>query len=116
MDETGVNNTSMIKIKIDKPFSFKLFGTTVNVVWDNKDMNVRSRYGEYNYSQSKITLSCTDGVESLAEDRIKDTFYHERVHAILDMMHERDLSNNEKFVDVFAKLWRQSDETMTGQE
>ena len=40
-----------------------------------------------------------------------DTFYHEKVHIILDTMGERELSQNEKFVDTFAKLLRQSDET-----
>jgi hypothetical protein len=32
-------------------------------------------------------------------------------YAILDAMNEKDLNNNEKFVDLFAKLLRQSDET-----
>lgn len=116
MDQTEVNKSSMIKIKAGKPFSFKLFASTVKVEWDNVRMNDKSQYGEYCYSESKITLSHTIGVTPLSEDKIIDTFYHERVHAILDMMHERELSNNEKFVDNFAKLWRQSDETMTGQE
>ncbi len=93
------------------PKSFKLFGTTISVVFDNKYCNDNSRYGESDYSQSRIVLSKTDGVNPLSEDRIIDTFYHERVHAILDAMHERDLSANEKFVDVFAKLMRQADET-----
>lgn len=93
------------------PKSFKLFGTTINVEFDNKRMNDKTRYGEADYSTSKITLSDTDGTDKLSQDRILDTFYHEKVHSILDMMHERDLSNNEKFVDIFGKLLRQSDET-----
>ena len=42
-----------------------------------------------------------------------NTFYHEKVHAILRAMNEEELNENEKFVDVFAKLLRQSDETST---
>jgi hypothetical protein len=102
----------MITIKRNKPFSFKLFATTWSVVWDNNRMNDKSRY-EADYSQSKITLSTSNGVDQLSDDRIKDCFYHERVHAILDSMQEYDLSKNEKFVDQFAKLLRQSDETLT---
>jgi hypothetical protein len=101
-----------INIEVNKPFKFKLFATTINVVWDNVKMNDEQKYGESSYSSCKITLSNTHGVNELSQDRIKDTFYHERVHMILNTMHRDDLSSNEEFVDVFAKLWRQSDETM----
>lgn len=93
------------------PKRFKLFGTTYTVVFDNKRMNDLKCYGYAEYSESKITLSDTDGVDKLSEDKILDAFYHEKVHSILDMMHERELSDNEKFVDIFAKLLRQADET-----
>lgn len=93
------------------PKKFKLFNTIYKVVWDNKRMNDKHSYGYSEYSQSRITLSTRDSVEKLSKGRIMDTFYHEKVHAILDAMHERDLSANEKFVDIFAKLLRQSDET-----
>lgn len=95
------------------PKTFKLFGTTYNVIWDNKRMNDKGCYGLSDYGKSEITLSTTQGTELLSEDRIIDTFYHEKVHAILDMMNERELSENEKFVDIFSKLLRQSDQTQT---
>lgn len=76
-------------------------------------MNDKERYGECSYSKSLITLSTTAGVDPLSDDRIMDCFYHEKVHAILDSMREDQLSGNEKFVDTFAKLLRQSDETAT---
>lgn len=93
------------------PKRFKLFASTIQVVFDNKRMNDMTNYGLAEYSEHKITLSDVHGVDPLSQDRILDTFYHEKVHMILDSMHERDLSANEKFVDVFAKLLRQSDET-----
>lgn len=93
------------------PRRFKLFATTVNVEWDNDRMNDKSQYGESNYSLSKITLATTIGVEPLSEDKILDTFYHEKVHMILDSMHRTDLSTNEDFVDMFGKLLRQSEES-----
>jgi len=93
------------------PKRFKLFNTTVNIVWDDKYCNDKRLYGEYSYGESKITISTMQGYDKLAEDNIIDTYYHEKVHALLEMMHERELSDNEKFVDVFAKLLRQSDET-----
>ncbi len=93
------------------PVRFKLFGTEINIVWDNKRCNDKSIYGEADYSQSQITLSTTNGVDPLSEGKIIDTFYHEKVHIILDTMYEKELSKNEKFVDQFAKLLRQSDES-----
>lgn len=93
------------------PKNFRLFGTTYKVIWDNKRLNDKECYGLSDYAKSEIILSTTIGVEDLSEDKIKDTFYHERTHAILDMMNERELSENEKFVDVFSKLLRQADES-----
>lgn len=93
------------------PTKFKLFATTYNIVWDNTYCNNIRVYGEANYSTSGITLSDTIKGEPLSEDRIIDTFYHEKVHSILDAMHKRELSEDEEFVDVFAKLLRQADET-----
>lgn len=93
------------------PKRFKLFGTTYNVVFNNERMNDLKAYGLHDYSKSEITLSTTDGIDKLSEDKILDTYYHEKIHAILDMMKESELSNNEKFVDQFAKLLRQSDIT-----
>lgn len=93
------------------PKTFKLFGSTINVVFDNVRMNNVNAYGEADYSNLTITLSDTEGITPLSKDRILDCFYHEKVHMILDSMQERDLSKNEKFVDLFAKLLRQSDIT-----
>ena len=93
------------------PKSFKLFGSTINVVWNNKRLNDKEAYGFSNYSTDQIMLSTHDHGEELSEGRVLDTFYHERTHQILDAMGERELSSNEKFVDVFSKLQRQADET-----
>src|SRR5688572_18152097 len=93
------------------PRSFMLFSSKVNVVFENSLMNNKSRYGESSYSELKIRLSNTCGVDNLPGDRVRDCFYHEKVHMILNSMGEHDLSNNEKFVDVFAKLLRQSELT-----
>lgn len=98
-----------MKLKIPK--EFKLFGTTVNVVWDNKRLDDMRTYGLFEYSNSRITLSNVDGFSPLNNDRIMDCYYHERTHAILMAMNESELSSNEKFVDVFSKLLRQADET-----
>jgi hypothetical protein len=89
------------------PKSFKLFADTINIVWDNKRMNDKENYGEASYGERKITLSTTQGTDELAQDCILSTFYHEVVHMILLELRRDDLSQDEKFVDNFAKLLRQ---------
>ena len=97
------------------PKRFKIFGTTVNVFIKkgkhtdtDKDSNI---LGECSHNGSDIMLYTESFYRTLPEDVMKDTFYHEKVHMILDHMNEYELSSNEKFVDVFAKLLRQSEET-----
>jgi hypothetical protein len=93
------------------PKSFRLFGTTVDVVFDNNSLNQLSAVGGSAWVQSKITLTDTHKGEKVSEDVIEDTFYHEKVHAILDSMGKHDLSQDEEFVNVFSRLLRQSDVT-----
>lgn len=93
------------------PKSFKLFGSTIDIVFENRRLNDKNQLGESYYCESKITLADTNGLDKLSDDTIVESFYHEKVHMILDSMGEHDLSGNEKFVDVFSKLLRQSDET-----
>ena len=93
------------------PKSFKLFGTTYSIVWDDKRANEIGAYGKISYTASEILLSESFGGVSLSDDQKANTFYHERVHAILYEMGESELNENEKFVDIFAKLWKQSEDT-----
>lgn len=93
------------------PKKFRLFGTTVDVKYDDRRLNDMESYGVSEYTTCEILIAKTSRGEELSEDRIIDTFYHERTHMILDSMKENELSANEKFVDVFSKLLRQADET-----
>jgi len=93
------------------PKRYKLFGTTYNIVWDDVLCNKQKVYGLCDYGKSEITLGLTDDGDELSSGKIMDTFYHERTHSILTAMGEHKLSCNEKFVDVFSKLLRQSDES-----
>jgi hypothetical protein len=93
------------------PKSFKLFATTVHVVFNDYRLSDLKAYGYWHPSESTVTLALKDGLTPIPDDKVMDTFYHEKVHAILDTMHEYELSNNEKFVTTFAKLLRQADET-----
>jgi hypothetical protein len=89
------------------PISYQLAGTDWKVVWDNTKLNNQGDYGTCSHSESMITLSTTIGLKNLSEGKMEQTFYHELVHSILDSIHERELSDNEKFVDNFANMLHQ---------
>lgn len=100
-----------IQDMLNIPRKFKLFNTTYKVYFDNKRLNDRNEYGHSDYDTRTIVLSTSNGLKTLSDDMIKDTFFHELTHAILDSMNERKLSADERFVDVFGKLMRQFIET-----
>ena len=93
------------------PKSFKLFSRDIRVVYDDEQMDKESAYGFCDHEEGEITLTKKHKYNILSDELITQTFYHEKVHMILFEMQENELSYNEKFVDIFAKLLRQSDET-----
>lgn len=94
------------------PKEFKLFANTINVEFDEQRMNDKNLLGESSLPESKITLTTTIKEGEISEDQIQSSFYHEKTHMILDTMGEHELSRNEKFVEIFSQLLRQSDETV----
>lgn len=93
------------------PKSFQVFASTINVTFDNERMANQSTFGECSLSDGKIILCDKYKGEKITKDCLVNTFYHEKVHIILDAMGEYHLSKNEKFVEIFSQLLRQTDET-----
>ncbi len=91
------------------PKSFKLFGTTIQVVYDNDYCTNKDILGEASRTQSRITLCTSHKGRQLSRCEIETTFYHERLHLMLDLMCEWELTGNEKFVEVLSNLQRQAD-------
>lgn len=97
-----------MEITMNIPEKFKLFGKEWTVVFDNDKLDNDKAYGQSNYTSQEIYMaSKAHGVER-AQTGIEQTFMHELTHAILDSMHEHDLSNNEKFVQTFSGLLHQA--------
>ena len=93
------------------PKKFKVFASTINVTYDNARLSNEGILGDCSYTDSQITICKYYKGDEINECAITDTFYHEKIHIILDAMGEHKLSKNEKFVEVFARLLRQSDES-----
>lgn len=88
------------------PRSFNLGGTKVKVeVVDRLSGNM---LGTCSTSQSVIQIAKQYMIDNECREQssqsITNTFYHELVHGILQMMAEFELDENEKFVQNFANL------------
>ena len=93
------------------PKRFKLFATTIEVVVKDNSNEEENYLGLSDNIGSQIIVADKHKGKKVCADVMRDSFYHEKVHAILDAMNEDKLSSSEKFVDVFARLLRQSDES-----
>ena len=93
------------------PRKFKVFASTINVIFDSTRLSNDGILGDCSYIDSKITVCDVYKGDAVSMCAMTDTFYHEKIHIILDAMGEHKLSKNEKFVEVFARLLRQSDES-----
>jgi hypothetical protein len=93
------------------PKKFKVFASTINVGFDNARLSNEGLLGSCSFMDNKISICDEYKGEKISECSTVDTFYHEKIHIILDAMGEHELSQNEKFVEVFARLLRQSDES-----
>jgi hypothetical protein len=93
------------------PNKFKVFASTINVGFDNVRLSNEGALGDCSFTDNKISICSEYKGKEVSECSAVDTFYHEKVHIILDAMGEHELSKQEKFVEVFARLLRQVDES-----
>jgi len=93
------------------PKRFKVFASTINVDFDSERLSNEGFLGDCNFNDNQINICSEYRGRKVTECSTVDTFYHEKIHIILDAMGEDELSKNEKFVEVFARLLRQSDES-----
>jgi hypothetical protein len=92
------------------PKSFELGSHIIKVIVDSKLMIAKDRWGEAGLIKNNIIISTIHSDQTkITNSMILHTFYHEKIHHILNTMGEKDLCNNEKFVDIFANLLLQSD-------
>ena len=95
------------------PNKFKVFASVIDVNFDSERLSNHGLLGDCSFTDGKINLCDKYRGEKISDSCVLDTFYHEKVHIILDAMGEHELSQNEKFVEVFARLLRQSDQSST---
>jgi hypothetical protein len=89
------------------PKSFKLFGNTYTVVFDDVKTNSENIFGNVDYIANKITLSRNLHGRQVNEDMQFNVFIHEITHLIFERLGEHKLANNEKLIELFSNCLHQ---------
>jgi len=89
------------------PKSFKLFGSTITVTFDNDKCCSNASYGLTHYKSNAITLTDKAHGNMIDHNEVEASFLHEMVHFILNRLGYDDLSDDEKFVKQVSKALHQ---------
>jgi len=89
------------------PKSFKLFGSTITVEFDNDKCEAERAYGIVIYKRNIIKLQDKAHGEKIANEEIEASYYHEILHFILNRLGYDDLNDDEKFVKQVSKALQQ---------
>ncbi len=90
------------------PKRFKLFGQTIEVEIQEHLNDKTDCRGQTRYRENKIFLQRIDNkYYSRPDTSIEQTFCHELVHWILQLMHNK-LDEDEAFIEVFSSLIHQA--------
>lgn len=94
-------------MKFDIPSEFNVGGTTINVnIVDRCDNNA---LGNCLVAEGTLNIAniCNKDMKQSESSKL-NTFFHELTHCILDVMGEKELSENEKFVCTFSSFLTES--------
>lgn len=84
------------------PKKITIFGETVKIK-RVESLKRTSSFGEAHYRYNEIFIDNT-----IPDDLIESTFFHELTHFVLHKMGENEMCDNEKFVCTFSALLHQS--------
>lgn len=101
----------MTPCKIEIPKTFKLGPHTYRVLQEEALQAKEGLLGRYIEVERLIKLQSKIDSLNRPDSDYQLTFNHELVHGILDIMGEKELCGNEKFVDLFANFLTQAQET-----
>lgn len=91
--------------KIAIPKSFELHGHRIRVYREPKVAVKEGALGVTYPEANEIYVTSLPGTP---EEQIEHTFFHELMHMIMHHMGERDLYENEKFIDMCAGFIHQA--------
>lgn len=87
------------------PSKFRLFGTTIKVIYADKILEETGALGDFNLSSATIRLRRPS--KDVPKDMVEHTFCHELVHAMFQMMGREELGKDEELADTLGGLLHQ---------
>ena len=95
------------------PKRVKLFGSTINIIFDDKTCESNSGYGSAIFKEDIIYLRKNAHGNGIKETEIECTYLHEIIHFILNKNGYNKLCDDEDFV---SRLARSLHQVLTTQE
>ena len=90
------------------PSEIQLMCRTIKTVYEGDLGYKKDLRGEARYRQNTIAIqACTEDVPIPYEQQI-ETFYHEMLHWIFNLIERQDLNDDEKLVEMAGKLLTQA--------
>lgn len=90
------------------PKEIAIGGLKFKILFDNELTDNKEVFGEINHHTHIILLTNqTKKGGKLTDEFIEQTLLHELTHAILEIMQERELNDNEKFINTFSTFLHQ---------
>lgn len=89
------------------PAKFKLFGSTIKVIYKRNLVEKQEAYGMWYPDKNIIYLQQSTRDHKLSKEQVEQTFIHEATHALLELMGHHKLSQDEIFVSTLSNLIHQ---------
>ena len=111
LDLPELKNRSIGLNDIPIPSRFMLGGIEIEVIYDSVLLHKEDALGQADYDNSRIYLQ--DNVQGVfrSKQEIELAFFHELTHMVLHTVGERELRDNEKFVDAVSRIFHQAFKT-----
>lgn len=92
------------------PTSFELMGNTIKVEQVDNLSTIGDRFGDWQLKHNSIRIQSRG--KGIPDDVVFATFWHELVHAALDIIGHQKLSEDEEFVERLGQALYQAQKSM----
>ena len=93
------------------PTKFNIMSQEIKIEFRDDILTNFGILGQARFVEDLIVLQRPTKENGITEKQLILTLYHEIFHMILNAMGEKELSANERLVDLLANLWLQMEQT-----
>ncbi len=86
------------------PKTIQIAGKTIEVIFDDKLCDEINCWGQSRFNVGEILIQKKSDSIDRKKDHIEQTFIHEIVHWICEVLHHDELRKDERFTSQFSEL------------